>query len=279
MVSQKKKDDLKVLKKLLDEYSVISIIDLYKLPSGQLHSIKKDIRKDATVKMSKKRIIKLAFEQSKKKNLAKLMEEDIKEPALIFSNINPFKLFKIIEKNKSPAYAKGGDTAPMDIIIPEGPTKLMAGPAIGDFQKNKIPAKVQDGKIHVIKDKKVTKKDEEITEQIADLLKKLGIQTTEVGIYIVSSWEDGVIFGREVLDVDDSLYMNNLQLAVSQAVNLSVNVAYPTKETAELLIIKAHREARNLGMEAEILEKDLIEELLAKGESQAKTLKAEIKLE
>jgi large subunit ribosomal protein L10 len=279
MVSERKKKELEDLKKLVNEYSVIALIDLYKLPSGQLHSIKKDLRKQAIIRMFKKNIVKLGFEKSKKKGLKDLIELEAKKPALIFTNTNPFKLFKLVEGNKSPAYAKEGDVAINDIVIPEGPTKLMAGPAIGDLQKAKIPAKVQEGKIHVIKDTKIAKKGDVLDAQKANLLKKLGIQTVEIGINIVSVWEDGTIFHREVLDVDEQAYLNNLMVAASYGINLAVNIAYPTKDTIELLLSKAHQEARILGIETALLEKGVIEDLLAKGGAQAKTLKGEIKFE
>jgi large subunit ribosomal protein L10 len=279
MPNERKTKDLEKLKKMVKEYPVISLIELHKLPSSQLHAIKKELRADATVKMSKKRIARIAFKESKRKDLEKLIEYDVKKPAFIFSEASPFRLFKLVERKKSPAYAKEGDIATKDIVIPEGPTKLMAGPAIGDLQRAKIPAKVQDGKIHVIKDTRVAKQGDVITEQTANLLKKLDIQAGEIGIYMVAAWEDGVIFGRDVLNVDEKAYLDNLMLAATYGVNLSVNTAYPTRETIELLLIKAHQEAKNLGMEAEILEKDVIEGLLVKGESQAKALKAKAGLQ
>ncbi|OGI15668.1 50S ribosomal protein L10 [Candidatus Micrarchaeota archaeon RBG_16_49_10] len=279
MVSARKIKDLENLKGMLSQYHVISLIDLYKLPSSQLHAMKKDLRKDATIRMSKKRVIDLAFKDAGKKDLEKIMEHDAKEPALIFTNINPFKLFRLIERNKSTAFAKEGDIMTKDIVIPEGPTKLMAGPAIGDLQRAKIPAKVQDGKIHVIRETKVAKKGDALSAQTADLLKKLDIQVGEIGIYLVSAWEDGIIFERSVLNVDQQAYLKNLMAAAAQGMNLAVNIAYPTKQSIELLLTKAHQEAKSLGMEAGILEKEIIGDLLAKGQAQARALKEKVKLE
>ena len=62
----------------------------------------------------------------------------------------------------------------------------------------------------------------------------------------------------------------------SQAFNLAVNAAVPTTSTAvtEAQIAKAVREARNLGVEAPIYEKGVIEMIISKAYRQANALKA-----
>jgi large subunit ribosomal protein L10 len=41
------------------------------------------------------------------------------QPALIFTDMNPFKLYKILEDSKTQAPAKAGNIAPSDIVVPK----------------------------------------------------------------------------------------------------------------------------------------------------------------
>jgi large subunit ribosomal protein L10 len=275
MVSQKKIEQKKKLEEKLKEYSVVGLLDFYKLPSRQLQFIRKDLRGDVEILMRKKCVISRSLKDVKdKKNLDKLLEKDVKKPALILTKMNPFKLFKILDENRSPTYAKPGDIAPEDIVVPEGPTRLPAGPAIGDFQRAKIPAMVKEGKIHVRKATTVVKKGEEIKPEVADILKKVDIQPMEVGVNLVRAWEDGAIFEKEILSIDQKEYLDNLQMAYNHAINLSVNTAYPTRDSVKLLIGKAFKEAKNLGVECNILDKGVIEDILKKAHVHAQNLKS-----
>ncbi|MEM5793333.1 MAG: 50S ribosomal protein L10 [Candidatus Aenigmatarchaeota archaeon] len=277
MVTQKKINQVDELRKKVNEYSVIGLIDLYKLPSRQFQFIRRDLRGQAEIMMRKRCVIERSLKLSEgKKDIQKLLDIEAKEPALILTNINPFKLFKLLEKSRSSAYAKPGDISPKDIIVPEGPTKLPAGPAIGEFQRLKIPAMVQDGKIHIRKSTTVVKKGEAIKQEVADLLKKLDIQPMEIGINLLAAWEDGVVFTSDTLRVDEEEYLRMLNLAYNHAVNLSVNISYPTKETIELLLMKAFIDSKTLGLECNIIDKGIIEDIIKKAEIQAQSLKKKI---
>ncbi|MBU5689873.1 MAG: 50S ribosomal protein L10 [Candidatus Aenigmatarchaeota archaeon] len=276
MVKQEKLDAMKEIVENCKKYSVIGIIDMFKLPSKQLQSIRKDLRNQVIIKMYKKKIIQKAFQNLNIENLMKLYDYDPKKPALVFSNTNPFKLYKLFDKSKTPTFAKEGDIAPYDIIIKEGPTKLPAGPAIGELQRAKIPAMVKEGKIHVSKDTVVAKQGTVITAELASLLKKLEIQPMEMGANVLAAWEGGIVFDSSVLAVNEQEYINNLQKAYQNALNLAVGIAYPTKESVKLLIQKAFINAKSLGVEAEILDSGIIEDLLEKGERAAKVLKSKV---
>lgn len=274
MVRQEKIDQTKVLTEKVKKYSVIGLLDFYKLPSRQLQSMRKDLRGEVEILMRKKCVIKRALEAVKdKKNLTELLELDPKKPALILTNMNPFKLYKILDENRSPTYAKPGDIAPKDIIVPEGPTMVPAGPAIASFQKAKIPAMVKEGRIHVRKDTKVVKKGEEINPDVSSILKKVDIQPMEISIDLLAAWEGGIVFTEDVLAIDVKEYLDNLQVAYNYAINLSVNTGYVTKESVKLMIHKAFNQAKNLGVECNILEKGVIEDILRKAKVHAQNLK------
>jgi len=276
MVSKKKLDEVKKVKELVGKYPVIGVIDLFKMPSRQLQAIKKELRGKALMRMTKKRLIKLVLEDCKKKDIKKLLEADVVEPALLFTEMDPFKLYKTLSKSKSPTYAKTGDIAPRSIVISAGATSIPAGPAIGEFQRVKIPAMVKEGRIHVRKDTTVVREGESISADVANILKKLDIQPMKIGINIVAAWEDGVVYGQDVLTVDEEEYLAKLQAAHINALNLSVDSCYTNKESIRPLLAKAYRCAKNLGVGAKILDSGVIGDLLAKSSVQAQNLKVKV---
>jgi len=276
MVSQKKIAEVEEIIRTAKEYPVIGLVDLYKMPSRQLQLIRKDVRNNVIIKMYKKRLIERAFKELNKKNLMKLYEYDAKKPAIVFSKINPFKLYKLLDKSKTPTYAKEGDISPNDIIIKEGPTKLPAGPAIGELQRAKIPAMVKEGKIHVSKDTVIAKKGSVITAELATLLKKLEIQPMELGINLMAVWENETVFDSSILSVKEEIYMQQLQIAYQYGLNLAVGVGYITKDSIKPLIQKAFRNVKTVGLECGVLDKGIIEDLIIKAEASASNLKAKI---
>jgi len=279
MVSEKKKHEVIEIKELIEKYPVVGLIDLFKMPSRQLQSIRKSMRKDALIKMCKKSVLLLALKNvTGKKNIQKLTELEVKEPTLILSNIDAFKLFKNLKKSKSPGYAKANDIATDEIIVSAGPTSIMAGPAIGEFQRAKIPAMVKEGKIHVRQDTVVAKKNDVISAQLANILKKLDIQPMEIGINVLAVWEEGIIYSKEILDVDEEAFMRELSKAHAYALNLSVNIHYPNKESIKFLILKGYQHGKNLGINAEILDKGVVKDLMNKANVEAQVLKTKLNI-
>jgi len=276
MVSEIKKKEVEELVKLINSYKVVGIVDMFGMPASQLQRIKKALRGSALIKMSKKSLIKLAIEKTKKEGIGELINYFGTQPALIFSNDDAFKLFKTIKKTKTPAPAREGDVAQNNIVIKAGPTPLPAGPAIGELQKLKIPAMVKDGKIHVREDTVVLKKGEVFTPEIVSLLKKLNIEPMEIMLNVTALYQDGMIFPKDILDVDEEKYRQDIINAFKNALNLSINVCYPTKENIKMLLVKAFNNAKALGINAEIYEKGVIEDLIRKAYGIANSLKMRV---
>ncbi len=277
MVSERKKETLKNLVSEIEKYPVVGIVDMHNLPARQLHQIKGQLRGKAVIKMVKKRVIMLALEQCKKSGISKLSESIQNQPAMLFSEGNPFELAQVIAASKSKAAAKAGDIAPEDIIVPEGPTNLPPGPAIGELQRAKIQAGVEGDKIVVKKEAVVVKKGEEISGETAELLTKLDIEPMEISLNLVAAWDDGMVFGRDILFIPKEHYIGQLQTAYAQAFNMAINIGHVTAETVPLLITKAHQEAVALAMEANIITSATVGNILAKATAQADALKVHIK--
>lgn len=244
MAKEEKKQEVERLKKEIEKYSVIGILDMLKLPSRQLQEIRKKLRGKASIKVMKKSILKLAIKNVSKQGVAELENLIPKVPALIFSNEDGFKLYGITDSMKSRTFAKEGDIAPNDIKVTAGPTDLMPGPAISELTKVGIPAGVEGGKIAVKKDKVVAKTGEVISKNLANALRKLKIEPMEVGLNIVAIYDKGMVYKKDSLSLVGEGYINKLKQAFVQALNLSVFVCWPTKENIKILLAKAFNSAR-----------------------------------
>lgn len=276
MVSEAKRREVEELLRLISTHRVVGIVDMFGMPAPQLQRIRKALRGTALIRMSKKSLIGIAMRESGKEGLKELLNYSSTQPALLFSNVDAFKLYKLVKREKVPAPAREGDVAPRDIVIRAGPTPLPAGPAIGELQKLKIPVMVKDGKIHVREDTTVLKKGEEFTPEIVSLLKKLGIQPMEVTLNLIALYQDGTVFTKDVLDVDEEEYRQMLMHAFRNALNLSLNISYPTKESIRMLLGKAFNNAKALGINAEVYERGVVEDLIRKAHSIANNLKLKI---
>lgn len=270
-VAEWKKQEVEDLKKLIVSHPVVGVVDMENIPAKQLQKMRELLRSQVLIKMSKKSLMKLGLEKaSKEKNKVDALEEHLGgQPAFIFSDINPFKIYKTLEKNKTSAPAKPDSIAPVDILVPKGDTPFPPGPMLGELQQAGIPATIQGGKITIKDDKVVVKKGERINDKLAMALAKLEIEPMEVGLDMLAVYEDGNIYTPDVLAIDEDETRSNIQTAYQQAFNLSLNSGYITKATAPAAIAKAAGEARNLAINATIFEAEVIDIILAKAQSQA----------
>ena len=99
----------------------------------------------------------------------------------------------------------------------------------------------------------------------------------EVGLDLVCVFEDGQIYGKDILAIDEEEYANNFTTAHRWAFNLAIDAGIFTDATTEVLVQKAFRNSKAVALEANILTDATTDEILAKADRQAKALKAEVK--
>ncbi len=274
-VADYKKKIVKEISDSIKKSSIIGAINVENLPAPQLQRIRAQLRSSVKILMTKKRLIKLALEDAKKtkqgvEELEKYLEG---MPALIFTQDNPFRLYRLLQKNKSPAPAKAGQKAPRDILVPKGPTSFAPGPIISELSQIGIKTGVDKGKVSVKEDSIVAKKGEIIKQKVAEVLLKLGVEPMEVGLDLVAVYENGIVYNRDILAVDETEFMNKLGNAARYSFNLAMFIEYPTKDTIRPLIGKAFNDAKALGVSQEIIDDVIIDILLGKANQEMLSLK------
>jgi len=260
-----KKEEVEEIKRGIEEHTLVGVVDMYGIPASQVQHIRRNLRGTARVKMARNTLIEHALNELGG-SVATLNDHAEGQSALIFTNENPFKLFKLLEKTKTKMAAKPGETAPEDIVIPKGPTSFKPGPIVGELQQVGIPAAIEGGKVKIRETKTVVKKGEVINKKVADALVKLGVKPMDVGLILQAAFYRETIFTPDLLAIDEEAYASNIVLAAQQAFNLSVNAVIPTPLTVGAIIGKAVREARNVGVEASIYEKDIVDLIIGRAQ-------------
>ena len=248
-VAEWKKDEVKEIKELIESYDVIGVVDLLNIPARQLQEMRKSLCGNALIRLSKINLINLALEDcnKNKENIINLSEHLSGQPALIFTDMNPFRLYKILEDSKTNAPAKAGSVAKDDIVVPKGDTGFQPGPFLGELQQIGANAKIDQGKIVVDKDAVVVEAGEVVSQQVASVLTRL------VGIDLHAVFEEGAVYTSDVLAIDEEETIANVQDAFTKAFNLSVFANIPTKDTIATIIQTAQRKATNVAVEAGIV--------------------------
>jgi len=267
-----KKDEVEAIKAYSQEYALTGLVDLQGIPASQLQEMRRDLRGSAVLKMTRNTLIEHAFGDLGEP-ICGLNDYIDGQSALIYTNENPFSLYRKLQQTMSKMTARAGDIAPENIIVEKGPTSFKPGPVVGEFQQAGIPAAIEGGKVVIRETKTFVKAGEQITAKQADVLAKLDIRPMDVGLSLQVAFYDGVFYEPSVLAIDETEYFNNIVTAAQQAFNLSVNAVYPTTATVETIIAKAAGEARNLGVEAVIYEGGVVEMIIGRANAQAKALK------
>jgi len=234
------------LSKLIDTSKTILVANISSIPGSQFQQITKKIRNKATIKVPKKSLFLRAIENSKKTNLENLKNFLEKPFALLFSEIDSYDLAGDLLKNKSPAKAKPGQVAPIDLEVPAGPTNLVPGPAISELGALGIQIQIQGGKIEIKEPKVVAKSGSTINEAVAAILAKLGIMPFSIGFLPVCAYDsdEKKIYSEMIIDAEGTI--EDLKFSFGKALAFAVGIGYFSNETTPLMIQKAASYERRL---------------------------------
>ncbi len=268
-IPQWKVDSVETLTTNINESKMIGLVNVEGVGAKQLQGIRDSLRGSAIIKMSRNTLMIRALEKSTKKNIKDLLEFVTGPVAFVFSEQDPFVLSKFLAANKAAAPAKGGQTSPKDIIVPAMNTGVAPGPFISELAGLKIPSRVKGGSIHITDDCVAVKAGGIISNAMAMMLSRLGIEPMELQLKLIAAYTDGAVLAADSFEIDlDSLFSQVL-LGHQYAVNLSVNTGIPTEATMPLIIAKANMEAKSLVMTIGFFVPEMLNEFLSKANSEA----------
>lgn len=265
------------LQELPKKYNVLALVRMEKVRGSQLLPLRKKLQGEVEIVSIKDKIAKLAFVKAGITGIDKLSEKVKGQCVFMFTNMSPFKLNVLLGKNKVMLFARGGDTASMDVVIPPKNTGIAPGPMLTDFKENNIPTKIDQGTIWIMKETIPVKKGEVISEKLAGLLTKLDIKAIEAGIVLNAALEEGLVYQQEEMIIDVEKFRNDLAQAHQEAVSLSIEAAYITADNIKQILAKASQSARSVSTEAGYLTEDTKEQVLQKAHGQAQGVASKAK--
>ncbi len=274
---KKKTQMYQQLLELPKKYNVIALVRMEKVRASQLLPLRKKLQGEVEIFSVKDKVARLALEKAGVTGVDKFIDKLEGQCLFMFTNMSPFKLNVLLGKNKVMLFARGGDNASMDVVIPPKNTGIAPGPMLTDFKENNIPTKIDQGTIWIMKETVPVKKGEPISEKLAGLLTKLDIKAIEAGIVLNSALEEGLVYQQEEMIIDVEKFRNDLAQAHQQAVSLSIEAAYITADNIEQILAKAAQSARSISTEAGYMTEDTKEQILQKAHGQAQGVASKAK--
>ncbi|MDR3781989.1 MAG: 50S ribosomal protein L10 [Candidatus Nitrosotalea sp.] len=274
---QKKMQMYQQLQELPGKYKVIALFRMEKVRSSQLLPLRKKFKGDVEIVSIKDKVAQKSLSTLKIPGLEKLAEKLVGQCVLMFTNMSPIRLNILLGKNKIMMAARGGDKASIDVIIKAGNTGITPGPILTDFKEAGVSTKIDQGTVWITKDSTAAKKGDTISAKLATLLSKLDVKAVEAGIVLNSALEEKIVYNEDELTVDLEKYRAAFAQAHQEALSLSIEIGYVTKENVNLILSRAAQQARSLAVESGFLTEDTKESTIQRAHGQAKSLSGKLK--
>ena len=269
---QKKVEMLEQVEKLAKQYNTVIISKLHKVRAGQLMLLRKNLREELVMLVAKNKIATLALQKVGLKNSEQFVQNLTGQNALIFTNMNPFKLYLSLEKSKVNLPARAGDIATDDIVVPAGNTGIAPGPVLSEFKEAGVQTRIESGSIYVSRDSVVARPGDTISPKLAGLLSRLNVKPIKAGLSIFLATSEGLLLLQKDISIDLAQYRADVALAAGEAIGLALEMAYTTAETLPLLIVRASRGARRVAMESGYVTAENADSVLGYAENQARAV-------
>lgn len=231
LTQERKQDYFVKLEGLLDTYTKIFLVGVDNVGSNQIQQIRIAVRGRAELLMGKNTLIRKVFNNYVKKNPGHPLEQVIPllkgNVGFVFTNEDLSQIREVIDTNKVPAPARVGSIAPIDVIVPPGPTGADPGQT-AFFQALQIGTKIVKGQIEIINEVLLTKKGDKVGNSEAALLQKLNIKPFTYGLVILSVYDNGSLFDPAVLDLTEEDLAAKFVAGLRNVAAVSLEIGFPT---------------------------------------------------
>merc|ERR1711957_169002 len=214
--------------------------------SNQLQKTRQAIRGTGEILMGKNTMMRKCIAEFVEENPGTLMgqlsdccRENV---GFVFTNGDLGEIRNILESNVRPAPAKVGSLAPIDVVVPAGPTGCDPGQT-AFFQTLQISTKITKGQIEMTNDTHLITAGEKVTASQAALLQKLSIEPFSYGLVLKSVYDNGSIFDAKVLDITDNVLAGMFSQALNVVASLSLVLGTPTQASVPHSIANAFEKA------------------------------------
>jgi large subunit ribosomal protein L10 len=267
-----KTETLNRVEELAKKYDTIIVSKLHKVRAGQLMLLRKNFRGELVMLVAKNNIASLGLKKAGIAHADEFLEKLNGQNALIFTNMNPFKLYLNLEKSKVNLPARAGDVATDEIVVPAGNTGIPPGPVLSEFKEANVSTRIESGSIYVSRDSVVAKPGDKISPKLAGLLSRLNLKPIKAGMSIFMASSGGLLLLQKDITIDLEQYKANVARAAAEAMSLALEAAYTTPETMPLLLGKGFKGAKEVAKQSGYVTSETAEDVLGFAEAQAKTV-------
>eukprot|EP00752_Nemacystus_decipiens_P005362 g4863.t1 len=232
------------LKDLIENHTKILLVQADNVGSNQMAKIRYALRGSATVLMGKntmiRKIISLYVKDNPGHPLEMLLPKIVGNVGFIFTNGELGDVRDVIEEHRVPAPARVGSIAPIDVLVPPGPTGCDPGQT-SFFQVLQVPTKITKGQIEITTTVFLVPKGQKVGSSEAVLLQKLSIRPFTYGLVIDCIYDNGAVFDAAVLDLTDADMANKFASACANVAAVSLELGFPTLASLPHSIANAFR--------------------------------------
>ena len=267
-----KTETLNKVEELAKKYDTIIVSKLHKVRASQLMLLRKNFRNELIMLVAKNNLAALGLKKAGIKHADEFLAKLDGQNALIFTNMNPFRLYLALEKSKVNLPARAGDIATDEIVVPAGNTGIPPGPVLSEFKEAGVATRIESGSIYVSKDSVVARPGDKIAPKLAGLLSRLNLKPIKAGMSIFMASSGGLLLLQKDISIDLAQYAADVSRAAREAMALALEAAYTTPETMPLLIAKGFKEAKEVSKQAGYVTPETAESVLGLAEAQAKSI-------
>lgn len=241
---ERKTEYFERMKAMLAGYSKAFIVEIDNVGSMQLQMTRKGLRGKAEILMGKNTMMRKCIREYVEANpgtpVEQLSECCRGNVGFVFTNGSLGDVREVLESNTRPAPARVGAVAPIDVIVPKGPTGCDPGQT-AFFQTLQIATKITRGQIEMVNDTHLITGGERVTASQAALLQKLSIEPFTYGMVLKKVYDNGSLFDAKVLDITDDVLAAKFTQALATLASISLAMGFPTQASVPHNIVNAYK--------------------------------------
>jgi len=242
--AERKAEYFDKMKELLGSYTKCFAVGVDNVGSLQLQKTRHALRGKAEVLMGKntmmRKIIKDYEEANPGAKIAQLRVLCKGNTGFVFTNGDLGEIREVIESNTRPAPARVGAVAPINVVVPKGPTGCDPGQT-AFFQALQISTKISKGSIEIVNDVDLCRKGDRVNASQAALLQKLNIEPFTYGLVLKSVYDNGSLFDASVLDLTEDVLAAGFTKALNLVASLSLALGTPTQASVPHSVANAFK--------------------------------------
>lgn len=235
-------------KELFSTHENYMLVSIHKVQSNQFKDIMAALPSDVKALFAKNKIMIKVLKELGEEKYKKIIDSIHGNVLVIFfDKVDPRKILDVSSKNLRKAFAVPGDLAKKDVVVPAGPTGL-APEKINLFQAAKMNTKINKGKIDVALDHVLVKSGEIVGISEANLLNLLNIMPFEFGLDIIKVFENGEMYPKDLLLIDDESVEKQIKESISMLAAISLGTGVVTEASLPYDINNAYTDILKISL-------------------------------